>query len=115
MRRRFLFAKIQGLRVTEVKPDYDGSLGLDGELLEQSGIKPYEVVQVINQTTGARFETYVIPLERGSGRVGLYGGAARLGQPGDALIVLCEAEMDEEEADGFRPRLVFCGEGNRPQ
>lgn len=101
--------------MTEVRPDYDGSLGLDEELLERSGIRPHEVVQVINQTTGARFETYVIPLERRSGRVGLYGGAARLGQPGDLLIILCEAELEEEEFGGWQPRLVVCGEGNRPR
>jgi len=101
--------------VTEVRPEYEGSLGLDTELLERSGIRPYEVVQVINQTTGVRFETYVIPLERGSGGVGLYGGAARLGQPGDFLIILCEAEMEEEEARDWQPRVLLCGEGNRPR
>ena len=76
-------------------------------------MRVYEMVQVLNINTGARFETYIIDGQRGSGVVCLNGAAARLGQKGDLLIILAYASMDEEEAASWAPKLVFVDKNNR--
>ena len=96
-----LKSKIHRARVTETKLNYEGSLGLDRELMEAADILPGERVQVVNLNNGARLETYVIEEEAGSGTVCLKGPAARLGQVGDEIIVISYAFMSEEEIKGF--------------
>lgn len=113
MHRYFFYGKIHRARVTEANLDYEGSLTVDALLLEASGILPYEKVQVIDITSGERFETYAIPGEPGSGAIGLNGGAARLGKVGDLVIIISYALVAAEELAAFRPRIVLVDNDNR--
>jgi aspartate 1-decarboxylase len=113
MMRRMCKSKIHGAIVTEANLHYMGSLTIDRTLMDAANIVPYEWLHVVNVTTGARFETYAIDGQPGSGIIGLNGAAARLGHPGDKLIIMCAASLDEKEITDFRPRLVFVDEQNR--
>lgn len=113
MVRQFLLAKIHRATVTDANIHYEGSLTVDALLLEASGIRPYEKVHVVNVTTGARFETYVISGPAGSGVIALNGGAARLGQPGDLVIIMAYALLSEAEIASFRARVVLVDDRNR--
>lgn len=107
-------AKISHLRVTETELDYtDGSLTLDPEVMDETGLRAYEKVLVINLNTGDRFETYLIEGEPGSRDVCLNGGTARLGKKEDELIVMAFARMSPEEAEGFQPTILYMTEDNR--
>ena len=106
-------SKIHRATVTEADLNYVGSLTLDQELMEAADLRPYEQVQVLNVNNGQRFETYLITGERGSGVVCLNGAAARLGQPGDVVILISYAQMTPEEADEFSPVSVLVDEQNR--
>jgi len=106
-------SKIHGAVVTEANLNYVGSLTIDKTLMQASDILPYEWLLVVNVNTGARFETYAIEGDAGSGIIGLNGAAARLGHPGDKLIIMCSASVSEEELAGFRPHIVFVDENNR--
>jgi aspartate 1-decarboxylase len=106
-------SKVHRATVTEACLHYKGSLTLDAELMEAAKMLPYEQVQVLNITTGARFTTYLIAGERGSGVVCLNGAAARLGQPGDLIIAITYAQMTPEEAAAFTPAVVQVDEKNR--
>jgi aspartate 1-decarboxylase len=107
-------AKLHRLHVTEADLYYEGSITLDVELLEASGILPYEKVQVVNVNNGARLETYTIPGERGSRIVCMNGPAARLAMKGDEVIVIAYAQLTPEEARRHRPRVVLVDEHNNP-
>ncbi|GAB6875312.1 aspartate 1-decarboxylase [Thermaerobacter litoralis] len=113
MLRTFMRAKLHRGTITEANLHYVGSLTVDRDLLAAADILPGELVQVINVTTGARFETYVIPGPAGSGVLGANGGAARLVQPGDQVIVIAYAQLEPAEIPTFRGRVVILGEGNR--
>lgn len=106
-------AKIHRLTVTDKNVDYEGSITLDKLLLEESGILPYEKVQVVNVTNGERFETYVMEGDRGKGDVCLNGAAAHLAEKGHIVIVIAYAEMEEEIAKEFKPRVVYVDGKNR--
>lgn len=106
-------AKIHQARITQADLFYEGSLTVDEDLLEAAGILPYEKVQVVNISNGNRFETYAIKGERGSGVIGLNGAAARLGVPGDMVIVITYAQMSPEEAAGFKPTVILVDEKNK--
>ncbi|MDI6710658.1 MAG: aspartate 1-decarboxylase [Thermoanaerobacterales bacterium] len=108
-----LKAKIHRAVVTAVDLNYAGSITIDEELLEAAGILPYEQVQVVNTANGARFETYAIPGPRGGGTVALNGAAARLGLPGDRVIIMAYARMEEDEARAHRPAVVTVDAGNK--
>ncbi len=108
-------AKLHRLRVTEADLFYEGSITLDQELLDASGILPYEKVQVVNINNGSRLETYTIPGEPGARTVCLNGPAARLAQRGDEIIVISYADMSHEEAQKHRPRVVLVDEDNNPK
>jgi len=105
-------AKIHRVKVVEVNLHYEGSISIAKELLEASSIIPYEVVQVININTGARFETYAIEGKKGSG-ASLKGGTARLGAVGDLLIILAYVYIDDKEVNKFKPRIVIVNENNK--
>lgn len=105
--------KVHRATVTEANLNYKGSLTLDPLLREAAGFLVHEKVQVVNINTGDRFETYVIEGERGSGVVCLNGAAARLGQPGDKVIVIAYALMEAKEAEEWRPVVVHVDERNR--
>jgi aspartate 1-decarboxylase len=106
MLRRFLNAKLRDIRLTAAHPDYEGSITLDEEYLERAGMLPGEEVQVLNQDNAARFTTYIIKGERGSGAVELNGPAAHLAKVGDRLMVLSYASLYEEEIEKHEPRIV---------
>jgi aspartate 1-decarboxylase len=115
IRRTMLKSKIHRATVTSANINYIGSITLDPELLKAADILPYEKVAVLNLNNGARFETYAIEGESGSGVVCLNGAAARLAQPGDLVIILTyvEVEAEAEELKNWKPRIVFVDEKNR--
>ena len=108
-----LRAKIQGAVVTGTELEYEGSLTLDGELMDAAGLFPNERVQVLNLNNGDRSETYLIRGESGSGTVCLNGPLARRGQVGDRIIILAYGLVQENEVKEWRPRIVSLGEGNK--
>src|SRR5436305_7271098 len=113
MMRTMCKSKIHGAAVTEANLHYMGSLTIDQDLMDAANIIPYEWLYVANVDTGGRFETYAIPGEAGSGIIGLNGAAARMGHPGDKLIIMCHAAIPESELSDFSPRLVFVDGQNR--
>ncbi len=101
----FLKSKLHHVRVTEACLDYRGSLTLDPDFLDASGIAPFEKILVANLENGERFETYAIAGERGSRVCCLNGAAAHKGKVGDRLIVMAFAQMSPEEAKGHVPQV----------
>ncbi len=108
-----LKSKIHRVRVTQAELNYVGSITIDEDLMDAANIIANEKVQIVNNNNGARFETYVIKGERGSGTVCLNGAAARLVQVGDVIIIISYARMEMEEAKKHEPILVFPDEHNR--
>jgi aspartate 1-decarboxylase len=108
-------SKLHQMKVTEANLHYEGSITIDKELLDEAGILPYEKVQVVNITNGARLETYTIPGEAGSRVCCLNGAAARKTQVGDRVIIISYAEMSPEEANDFKPKVVIVDENNDPK
>jgi aspartate 1-decarboxylase len=106
-------AKLHRATVTQADLEYEGSIAIDRDLLDASGIFPHEQVDVLNITTGGRFTTYAIEAPRGSRTVGVNGAAARLVQAGDKLIVVSYCQMDASEARNYAPSVVLLDEGNR--
>src|SRR5690242_4058508 len=105
-------AKLHRATVTQADLEYEGSIAIDRELLEASGILPHEQVDVLNITTGARFTTYAIEAPRGSRVIGVNGAAARLVQKGDKVIVVTYGMLQAEEARNYAPTVVLLDEGN---
>ena len=108
-----LKSKIHRATVTQSELDYVGSITIDEELLEKSGIIEYEKVQVVDINNGNRLETYTIAGERGSGIICLNGAAARLVKPGDKVIIMAYADVTPEEAKENPPTVVFVNENNK--
>ena len=108
-------SKLHQMKVTEANLHYEGSITIDQELLDEAGILPYEKVQVVNITNGARLETYTIPGEAGSRVCCLNGAAARKTEVGDRIIIIAYAEMSPDEAQDFKPRVVIVDENNDPK
>lgn len=106
-------AKIHRAKVTQCDLNYEGSITIDRELLEASGILVNEQVDVLNINTGARFTTYAIEGEAGSGIIGINGAAARLAQKDDLVIIISYAQMEEAAARSHRPKVVFVDDRNR--
>ena len=100
--------------VTEANLEYMGSITIDSELLELSGILPGERVQIVDNNNGNRLETYVIAGEAGSGVICLNGAAARKVLVGDTVIIIAYSMMTEEEAKNYVPKVVMVDENNRP-
>lgn len=113
MQRIMMKSKIHRARVTDAHLDYEGSITIDRDLIESANLLPYERVQVVDIDNGARFETYVIEGERGSGVLCLNGAAARLVQPGDKVIVISYGSFDEAELSGYEPVVVHVDADNR--
>lgn len=113
MRRIMCKSKIHRATVTDADLNYQGSITIDALLMEAADIREFEQVHVVNINTGARFETYTIRGEPGSGDLVLNGAAARLVQPGDRVIVISYAAYDDAELDDYTPKLVFVDEMNR--
>ncbi len=113
MYRIMLRSKIHRATVTEADLEYEGSLTLDEDLMDAAGMVAYEQVKLSNLNNGERFETYVIPGERGSGVVCLNGPTARKGAVGDRVIIFCYSGMTEEELRGHSPVIVKVDAKNR--
>ena len=109
MQLTMLKAKIHRARVTQCDMNYEGSISIDQDWLDEVGIFPNEQVDVLNINTGARFTTYAISADRGSKTIGINGAAARLVQPDDLVIILAYAQMDEAAALVHNP-VVFLAE-----
>ena len=110
-----LKSKIHRATVTDVNRDYEGSIGIDGELLRTVDLLPFEQVHVLDITNGNRFETYVIEEPEGSRRIGVYGAAAHLVAPGDLVIILAYNLIPEEEAADVHPRVLVLDASNKPR
>jgi aspartate 1-decarboxylase len=108
-----LKGKIHRARVTRCNVDYEGSITIDRDLMEAADLLPYERVDVLNINNGARFNTYAIEGERGSGEICLNGAAARLVAKGDIVIILSYHVVTEDEAVTATPRLVYVDSENR--
>ncbi len=106
-------SKIHRATVTEANLNYVGSITIDSDLLEQSGILPGEMVYIVNNNNGARLQTYTIKGEKGSGIICLNGAAARLAQPGDIVIIMAYGIMDEKEALDLVPKVLILDEHNK--
>ena len=105
--RVMLKSKIHRVRVTDANIDYEGSITIDKQLMEAADILPYEQVHVLNVNNGARFATYAIEGERGSGQICVNGAAARLASKGDTVIILTYTNVEENETIDYHPRLVY--------
>ncbi|GAB1534680.1 aspartate 1-decarboxylase [Geovibrio sp. ADMFC3] len=113
MLRNMFKAKLHRATVTDADLNYEGSVTIDKDLLDASGIIEFEKVDIWNITNGARFSTYVLEGRRGSGEICLNGAAARLVQVGDRVIIATFAMMDEKELEGFKPTVVQLDEHNK--
>ncbi len=113
MYRTMMKSKLHRARVTEANLHYVGSITIDEDLMDEADLLENEKVQVVNNANGARFETYVIRGERGSGTICLNGAAARLVQPGDEVIIISYAMMDDRQAREWHPRIVVLNHNNR--
>ncbi len=113
MFRTMLNAKIHRARVTEANLNYVGSITIDQDIIDAVGMLPNEKVQIVNNNNGARFETYIIPGERGSGIVCLNGAAARLVQEGDVVIILTYTMIAEENIATHKPKVAIMDEHNK--
>ena len=102
-----LKSKIHRVTVTEANLDYIGSITIDEELMKAANIYAGEKVQIVDNTNGARIETYVIPGKQGSGCICINGAAAHLVHVGDTVIIMAYALMTEEEANTFKPSIIF--------
>ena len=113
MLRTFLKSKIHRARVTRADLDYEGSIAMDQLLIDAAELLPFEKVEIYNVSSGARWETYVIPTEKGTGEICVNGAAARLCQPNDLIIICCYVQLNEKEVDQHRAIVVRVDENNQ--
>ena len=113
MQRIMLRAKIHRASVTQCDLNYEGSCGIDEDLLDEADIREFEKIELYNVNNGERFSTYAIRGKRGTGEISLNGAAARLAHLGDLLIICTYAPMSEAEAESYQPKVVFVDEKNR--
>ncbi len=111
MKLKLLKSKIHRATVTEACLDYEGSISIDTQLMQNAGIVNYEKVHVLNITNGNRLETYAIPSTQ-KGHICINGAAAHLVSPGDLVIIVAYAQMEHEEAIMFNPKIVLVDENN---
>ena len=113
MMRIMMKSKIHRATVTQADLDYVGSVTMDLDLMEAADLLEGEQVAIVDITNGARIETYAIPGERGSGVIGINGAAAHLVHPGDLVIIMNYAVLDDAEARVLQPRVVHVDQQNR--
>jgi len=106
-------SKIHKATITDANLNYEGSITIDEDLMDATGIIAGEKVQIVNNFNGERIETYVIKGERGSGTVCLNGAAARRAEIGDVVIIIAYAMMTPEEAKDYEPKTVFLDSKNK--
>ena len=112
MQHVMLKCKLHRVRVTHAELQYEGSCAIDGDLLEASGIREYEQIQIYNINNGERFTTYAIRAEAGSGVISVNGAAARRACAGDLLIICAYVGVAQEVLDNFKPTLIYVDEKN---
>jgi aspartate 1-decarboxylase len=115
MLRTLLQAKLHRVRVTQADLDYEGSCGIDEALLEASGMREHQYIELYNVANGERFSTYIIKASRGSGEISLNGAAARKAMVGDLLIICAYSTYSEAELEQYAPVVVLVDEHNRPR
>lgn len=113
MQRIMLRAKLHRVTVTQADLHYEGSCGIDEDLLDAANMKEYEAIDLYNVQNGERFSTYIIKGKRGSGEISLNGAAARKAHIGDMLIICTYAPMTESEAETYKPNVILVDEKNR--
>ena len=113
MFRMMMNSKLHRATVTEANLNYVGSITIDSDLLDAAGMLPNEKVHVVNNNNGARFETYIIAGEPGSGVICVNGAAARLVQEGDVVIILSYAYVSDEEARDHKPTVLLMDKDNK--
>lgn len=112
MQFNLLKSKIHRATVTGGNINYEGSLTIAADLMEQVGLVPYERILCSNMANGHRFETYAIPGRRGSGEIILNGAAAHLGKKGDRITIMSFTPVTQSQARKWRPRVIVLGKGN---
>jgi aspartate 1-decarboxylase len=112
MNRTMLKSKIHRCRITGSDLNYVGSITVDADLLDAADIREHEQVHVVDVDNGARFETYTIAGQRGSGEIKVNGAAARLVHTGDTVIVISYAAYDERELEAYEPKVVHVSADN---
>ncbi len=113
MQRTMMKSKIHRATVTDSNLHYEGSITIDGLLMEKANIMPYEQVDIYNVTTGERFTTYAIKGEKGSDTICVNGAAAHKAKKGDMVIIVAYGRYDEKELSAFKPDKVYVDEHNR--
>jgi aspartate 1-decarboxylase len=113
MQLTLLKSKIHRATVTQAELEYEGSCAIDAELLEASGLHPYERIEIYNLSNGERFATYAIVAEAGSGTISMNGAAAHRAGVGDQVIICAYCGLAVEEAEGYEPRIVWVDGDNR--
>ena len=108
-----LKAKLHQAAITHAELEYEGSCAIDGDLLDRSGIREYEQIQIYNISNGERFTTYAIRAENGSGVISANGAAAHKARPGDRVIICSYGLLDEKELENYKPTLVYLDEKNQ--
>lgn len=111
--RKMLKSKIHRAQITETDLHYEGSITIDAGLMKAADILPHEIVSIYNINNGARFQTYAIEGERGSGCIGINGAAARLAQAGDLIIILSFRTLSENDARETTPILIKLNDNNQ--
>lgn len=106
-------SKIHRAEVTDCSLNYEGSMAIDRDFMDQTGMKPYEKILVGNVMNGNRFETYAIPAPAGSRKISLNGGTAHLGKIGDLVTIMSFAWANEEEAADWKPSVIVLGDHNQ--
>jgi aspartate 1-decarboxylase len=112
MHLNMLKAKIHRATVTHAELHYEGSIAIDGLLLDASGIREYEQIHAWNINNGKRFVTYALRAEEGSGIISVNGSAAHRAKPGDLIIIAAFAQLSEAELEQFQPTLVYANANN---
>ncbi|MDH5393893.1 MAG: aspartate 1-decarboxylase [Gammaproteobacteria bacterium] len=112
MQLTLLKAKLHHARVTHSELEYEGSCAIDSQLLDAAGIREYEQIHIYNLANGARFVTYAIRAEAGSGVISVNGAAAHKASPTDRIIIASYGQLSEQEASSFEPTLVYLDEKN---
>jgi aspartate 1-decarboxylase len=115
MLRTMLQAKLHRVKVTQADLHYEGSCGIDEVLLDLSGLREYQHIDIYNISNGERFSTYIIKASRGSGEISLNGAAARRAMVGDLLIICAYTAYSDAELEQFEPRVVLVDEHNVPR
>lgn len=113
MNTTMLKGKLHRVTVTHSELEYEGSCAIDRHLLETSGIREYEKIEIYNVTNGERFTTYAILAEANSGVISINGAAAHKANPGDIIIICAYIGLNEQELASFKPKLVYVNEKNQ--